>query len=103
MNDKFVPESVLAKLVVGQRVRYVPVGECGCGPPMRGSLTARYQATNHEAHSNAESKTGQITAQTDLRIPGHPYLVKMDVRFEFGGRTWGTITAAAHELALVED
>ncbi len=103
MIDKFVPESVRVKLVVGQRVRYVPNGECDLAAlPL--SSAARYQATGHEAYDAAEGHTGVIKSDTDSRHPGHPYLVHMDAPYQFGNRkTWDMIIAAAHELALVED
>ncbi len=103
MPDKFVPESVRAKLVVGQRVRYVPDGDCELLQPTPDSYAAPYGATGHEGFTNAEGKTGIITSADHRLFPEHPYDVEMDEEFQFGGRDFQRITVAAHELALVED
>ena len=102
MTDKFVPESVRAKLVVGQRVRYVPDVECDAPPAFRSEST-RYKATLHEGYTNAEEQTGRIISTNNVSLKGHPYKLKMDAKYEFGGSSFNYITVAAHELALVED
>ena len=100
--SKFVPESVLQKLVVGARVRYIPNYECQ-SPASKGSTAYRYGAVAHEDYLDAEHKTGTITSTSDTEFAEHPYLVGMDVRYRFGGSTWGVLSLAADELALVED
>ncbi len=103
MTDKFVPESVRKRLVVGQRVRYVgDDGDCDLDSTPD-SHAGRYKATGHESYAMAEGRTGVIRKANDLRCEGHPYLVRMDKPFEFGRRWWNNVAAAAHELALVED
>ena len=87
MTDKFVPESVRAKLVVGQRVRYVGDNECDL-KPWTGSTAAKYQATGHEAFDAAEGHTGVIQSNTFPRHPSHPYLIRMDTPYQFGNRKW---------------
>ena len=52
MSDKYVPESVLKRLVVGQRVRYVPDGECDLTPSTT-SIAADYGASGHEGYADA--------------------------------------------------
>lgn len=103
MTDKFVPESVLVKLVVGQRVRYVPPTDCGYVSSPK-SYSAGYGATAHESYTEAEGKIGVIKRTSDLRGPAdHNYLVVMDSPYRFGKKQWPNILVAAHELALVED
>ena len=103
MTNKFVPESVLVKLTVGQRVRYVPDGECHY-PSTSNSHAGKYGATSHEALMEAEGKTGVIKDTDDVRARnGHCYNVVMDSPYYFGKKQWTSILAAAHELALVED
>ena len=102
MIDKFVPESVLKRLVVGQRVRYVPDVECNRQIQV-GSVAHRYGASAHESYFEAEHKTGTIISTSDTRSAGHPYIVTMDVKYRFGGQEWEGVVVAAHELALVED
>ena len=103
MSDKFVPESVLKRLVVGQHVRYVPPDMCDYLPSLE-SHGGALGAVNHESITNAEHKTGAIeNIRMNPRIPDHPYRVHMDEKYTFGGRIYCCITVAAHELALVED
>ena len=102
MPDKFVPESVLAKLVVGQRVRYVPDGPCDLAPGST-SIAAGYGATGREGYADAEGKTGVIMDDADRAFPEHPYQIQMDANYRFGRGSFHGLVAAAHELALVED
>ena len=101
MTDKFVPESVLAKLVVGQRVRYVPDGSGG--PTLSDSPAGIYGATRSEAYADAEGETGTIVSDAHIGYPNHPYQILMDKPYRFGTETFEAITTAAHELALIED
>ncbi len=100
--NKFVPESVLDKLVVGARVRYIPNYECKFLPQVY-SAAHDYGANLHEAELDAENQTGIIRSTSDTEFAGHPYLVEMDVQFRFAGTTFQAVTLAADELALVED
>lgn len=100
--SKFVPESVLEKLVVGARVRYIPNYECE-RPPMTRSVAGIYKAIGHEAEFDAEGKTGIIIRTDDTTFARHPYEVEMDISYRFGNEEWDAITLAADELALVED
>ena len=102
MIDKFVHPSVLEKLIVGQRVRYVPDGDCFT-PSESGSASDTYGAIGHESHFDAEGKIGVIQSASETRVEGHPYWVEIDGGFQFGGQSFDGITVAAHELALVED
>ena len=102
MPDKFVPESVRVRLVVGQRVRYVPDHECD-RTPRPSSYGASYGCRGHESTFDAENKVGIITYDRDISFPNHPYVVTMDERYTFGDRPYTQIIVAAHELALVED
>ncbi len=96
-------ESVQEYLVVGARVRYVPLaGPCNYTPAL-GSYAASKGATDgHASFVDAENKVGTII-YTDDEFPGHPYEVRMDNTYTFDGQEWRRITAAAHELALVEE
>ncbi len=102
MADKFVPESVSAKFVVGARVRYVPDDECDTASQL-GSSGHAYGATIHECQNGAEGKVGMIAGVTDHRIENHPYDITMDEKYTFGRRSFNCIVAAAYELALVEE
>ena len=102
MIDKFVPESVLARLTVGQRVRYVPPAEECLVAPAEGTPAAHYKATAHEAIHDAEGKTG-IIHHISNEIPNHPYVINMDETFRFGDQVFNAIELAAHELAIVEE
>ena len=102
MTNKFVPESVLERLVVGQRVRYVPDDECNNTADSLSSA-GYYGATTHESYTDAENAVGVIVLISQRTVDGHPYHVKMDTHYRFGGEPWGSITVAAHELALVEE
>ena len=103
MSDKYVPESVRAKLVVGQRVRYVPPDEPCDYPSERNSPSDRYGATSHESFTDAEGQIGTITETNHWFSKGHPYFIVMDEWYRFGSRHFKCIVVAAHELALVED
>ena len=102
MTDKFVHPSVLEKLVVGRRVRYLGDYECNA-LPVEGSRSAIYGAVGHESTFHAQDKTGTIERLDDNWIPGHPYAIRMHERYTFGGGSWNCVIAAAHELALVEE
>ena len=102
LDDPYVPESVLKALVVGQRVRYVPRGECSATPRL-GSAAKDLGATVHEALTNAEGQTGTIIHTHCSYAAGHPYFIEMDHNYEFGGKNWNTLSAAASELVLIED
>ena len=102
MTDKYVPESVRTRLVVGQRVRYVSDYECD-HRPMPGSHAGKYGTVGHESWFNAIGKTGTIIQINSNMFPRHPYKVRIDGRYIFGGKSFGNLEAAAHELALVED
>ena len=102
MNDKFVPESVMKRLTVGARVRYVPVDDDD-GLPQPHSPASRYGANCHEAQTFAEGESGTITALDNRLLPGRPFLIRMDEPYQFGGRSFDDIFVAAHEIALVED
>ena len=98
----FVPESVLRHLTVGQRVRYTPDKECNY-QPYSSSYSAKYGAKEHEAHTHAEGKIGTIISINDRLFEGHPYRIKMDEWYEFGGKLWLHVLLAAYELTLVEE
>lgn len=100
--DKFVPESVLEKLVVGARVRYIPNYECK-SPSLASSASHRYGAIGDEGYFDAENKTGIIQSTSNTNFPGHPYQVKMDMPYRFGNQEFTHIILAADELVLVED
>ena len=99
--DKFVPKSVLERLVVGQRVRYVPNYECKRLPTID-SLGHSYGAELHEIYLDAEYKTGIIVSTSNSNLEGHPYVVQVDDKYRFGGEEFNAMTLAADELALVE-
>ena len=102
MTTKFVPESVHEKLVVGARIRYIPNYECSKKPDPY-SAAASYGAEGHESQLDAEQKIGTILSTSYLKFKGHPYKVKMDIPYRFGGREFNVVELAVDELALVEE
>ncbi len=102
--DKFVPKSVLERLVVGAHVRYVPPDEECTYLVHPKSYSSEYDATPHETFTEAEGKTGVIRDTSFNTLDeDHTYLVQMDSRYRFGGKRWASILVAAYELALVEE
>ena len=101
-DNPYVPESVLAALVPGQRVRYVLRGECEQRCEI-GSFGDNYSALFHEAITNAEGQTGVLKDINYPGIPSHTYFVVTDEPYDFAGLQWTSIVVAASELVLIED
>ena len=102
LDDPYVPESVLAALVPGQRVRYDPRNEA-TQPTHSSSFAAQTNTDFPLAQTLAIGKTGKIISITDSNYEGFPYKVKMDRTYEFARQQWGVVIAAACELVLIED
>ncbi len=105
--DTYVPEAVLKALVPGQRVRYVPRGECAVLSIIGSYAAEHFSANVHESQTGAENQAGTIIDtdyyQAGFKLPGHPYAVRMDKGYEFGGFIFHIIAVAAYELVLIED
>ena len=94
------PESLLAKLVVGAKVRARFSSECQLPVHTDSPAYSAGIEQGHEAEFAANGKTGIIT---DTSYPtykqyGHRFRVRLDQKYPWNGRMWSHITVAAIEL-----
>ena len=103
MTEYWEPESLVAKLVVGAKVRIRLSNECQIPMlPKSPSYNASIKL-GHETYLSANGKTGVITRTNHSRYDeyGHRFTVRLDELYEWNSIPWRYVTVAAIELEPV--